>query len=665
MRAPASVTIGQTIELLSGPHRVVGHTSGHFMLRNASTDECLLLDHIELFRALPPGQRVATSDEKLDKQTLSDALDGLSEDAITLIPHLQELIDGTPAVGDLARPEYDLRLPMTRRRAAKLLELEKLGIPLAERTLQRRLESYRKEGPAGLADRRHLREEAKFSRVDERVIRVLTRIIQSYAGRTATSYTAIRAELAVALADEYPVASERPGTPSVSSVERYVKQIAGDQDPTVPGAQRATAARRPKKSAFRQRLTAAPGDECQMDTTVFDAFVRMPNGEVKRPHLTILIDVRTRSIIGFNFTDGAPSGEDHALLLARTLVPHQLRPWSSWYTELSLPEMPWAPYVEGQEHRFDTHRPHIFPRRITIDNGRDYRSVVLLATCTRYGIHLTEAPPKTPTAKSHVERHFGTIKTMFTSHLPGYVGGNTQDKGDKVEELEHEDVLELRAVSELFEQWVAVVWQNRQHDGLIDPFEPGVRHTPNTMYSAAVELTGHFMMPLGEEDFIALMPREERTVQADGVEFRGRFYDSPYLAPMRLMRDANGDAVKVQVHYDPADLSQVWVLSTEDGDWITCEWTVDAGLSRPNERKMLARAATFLERSSTLNNNDAHVLAVRMRRQAAKDADRRAVEVGSASERTTSEDSLTDIEPARTSRDRLADFFDSESLESL
>ncbi len=59
---------------------------------------------------------------------------------------------------------------------------------------------------------------------------------------------------------------------------------------------------RPNKAAFRQWLTVAPGDECQMDGTVFDAFLRMPDGEVNRAHLTTHIDVRTRSIIGISFT---------------------------------------------------------------------------------------------------------------------------------------------------------------------------------------------------------------------------------------------------------------------------------------------------------------------------------------------------------------------------
>jgi len=567
---------------------------------------------VELHRLLPKGAALETA-EPAAPTSLHDDLEGLSADDIALIPHLRELADGTPAVGSEPRPQYDTHLPMTHRRASKLLELEKLGLPITERTLQRRLATFMKEGIAGLGDKRKGRTEEQFARLDPRVRGVLIEFLFSSKGRTATTYTAIRAELHVLLRDAYPVAADRPATPSISSIERYVPQLMGDMDPTKPGARRETIELRPKR-AFRPRLVCAPGDECQIDTTVFDAFVRMPDGQVRRPHLTTLIDSRTRSLIGFNFTDGAPSGEDHADLIARTLVPHALRPWSRQYDELALPEMPWAAYVDPNSTEYDTHRPYIFPRRILTDNAQDLRSVVLQATAERYGIHLTEAPPFDPTKKAKVERMFRTIKTMFTGYLPGFVGGNTQDRGARADK---QQPLELRTVIDMFDRWVALVWQNREHEGLFDPFEPGVVHTPNTMYAAAVGLTGHFAMPLGEEDYIALMPREKRTIQSDGIEFRNRKYDSPHLAPMRGRKDGDGNAIQVAVHYDRSDPSQVWVRSPFDGEWITCEWSEDRGLSRPNERRMLAEASDIAKKTRKLKSHDAHVLAVQIRNECA------------------------------------------------
>lgn len=622
MRKPRTILIGQTIELIDGLYKLVGYEGVVYRLRNELSDEVVVLHQSELFRLMAPGERLDAIEEEPEdgpkkKPTvlapLAEALDHLDADTLALIPHLQELVDETSAVGGDLRPKYDPRLSMKGRLECKMKELDDLGMPMPYRTLQRRLQRYSDGGVVALGDKRtHGRKEEKFTRADEKVITALRRVLKSYAGRSKTSYAVIRADLKLDLADEYPHPNDRPALPSTSSIERYVKMLSGNQDPTTSAQLRNTAALVPKHT-FRKREVTAPGDECQMDTTWFDAFVRMPDGSTIRPHLTTLMDKRTRSIIGFNFTDGAPVAEDHAWLIARTLVPHSLRPWSAQYAELGLPQMPWAKFVEGADHFYDTYRPYIFPRRILVDNGQDYRAIVVLAACTRYGMHMTETPPRTPTGKPHVERHFGTIKTMFTRHLPGYVGGSVAERGAKAEE---EDILELRTVIELFDRWVAIIWQNREHEGLTDPLEPTFAHSPNTMYAASIEYTGQFMLPLGEEDYIALMPRTDRTVQVDGISFRGRTYDSPYLAPMRLQKDADGHSIKVAVHYDRHDPSQVWVLSETDGQWITCGWTDDAGLLRPNERAMLHEARKLGKNTKRFTNEEAHDFVARSRRDA-------------------------------------------------
>lgn len=658
MRKPRTILFGQTIELIDGLYKLVSYEGVVYRLRNELTGETAVLHQSELFRLMAPGERLDSVEEQPGGSKtenvltpIVEALDHLDADTVALIPHLQELVDGTPADGDEPRSKYDPRLPMKGRIECKMKELDDLGMPMPYRTLQRRLQRYRDGGVAALGDKRtHGRNEETFSRVDEKVITALRRVLKTYAGRSKTSYAVIRADLALELADEFPHPNDRPTLPSTSSVERYVKQLSGNQDPTTSAQLRNTAALVPKHT-FRRRDVSAPGDECQMDTTWFDAFVRMPDGSVIRPHLTTLMDKRTRSIIGFNFTDGAPVAEDHAWLIARTIVPHSLRPWSAQYAELELPEMPWAKFVEGVDHSYDTYRPYIFPRRILVDNGQDYRAIVVLAACSRYGMHITETPPRTPTGKPHVERHFDTIKTMFTRHLPGYTGGSLAERGAKSEE---EDVLELRTVIELFDRWVAIVWQNREHEGLTDPLEPTFAHSPNTMYAASIEYTGHFMLPLGEEDYIALMPRTDRTVQVDGIAFRGRTYDSPYLAPMRLQKDADGHSIKVSVHYDRHDPSQVWVLSPTDGEWITCGWTDDAGLLRPNERAMLHEARKLGKSSKRFTNEESHDFVARSVRDAGAVETALRAEAKTARKAAAKRAARTDIEPV-TDRSHVVD----------
>ncbi|MGV2900120.1 Mu transposase C-terminal domain-containing protein [Microbacterium sp. AGC62] len=660
--------IGQTIELIDGTYTLIGCQGILLKLRNELTDETALLHYVELFRMLAPGQQLEVvheteSDKRKAKRearerarAVADVIDDLDADTRLLIPHLRELVDGTPAVGTEPRAQYETRLPMSWRLESKMTELEEVfGMPIPLRTLQRRLSQFRKDGVAGLGDKRKRgRKEAPFTRADEDVVAQLRRVLKSFEGRSQTSYAVIRAELKDLLEEEFPHPNDRPATPSISTIERYVKMLSGDQNPTKSAQQRQTAALVPKHT-FRKRAVTAPGDECQTDSTRFDAFVLMPDGRIVRPWLTTLMDKRTRSIIGFHFTDGPARSDDHAWLIARTLVPHALRPWSKQYAELELPEMPWAAHVRGRKHNYDTFRPYIFPRRILTDNGQDFRGIVVQATCSRYGIHLTETPPRTPTGKPHVEKHFDTIKKLFTRHLPGYVGGSKAERGVRPE---MEAVLELRTVIELFDEWLGIVWQNRAHEGLSDPFEPKLMHSPNSMYAASLEFTGHFTIPLGEEDYIAMMPRVMRTVQADGILIDYRKYNSPHLAPMRLQKDENDNSIEVAVHYDRNDPSQVWVRSSFDGEWITCEWVEDGGLLRPNERQMLTKAKHVAKSTKRFTNEDAHDLALRMRKSAAvSERTRREQEVADAKVATRkAQRAQSQLTSHRDRRDAISDY---------
>ena len=610
MTTHRTFTIGQTLELKHGNFAVAGWGAGTFRLRNELTNEYQLLDHAELSRMLPPGVALETTKPKTPKPTLTEALEGLDDESRVLIPHLQELVDGTPAVGDLPREQYAPHIPMKWRLESKLRELRELGIDISIATLKRRLKRFREAGVAGLIDGRTTRRDAPLSRADEEVIPVLAKLIASYTGRSSPSYTRIRAELHRALIIEFPDPDTRPPLPSLSTVTRYVSKLSGNQNPTKAAKERETAALSPNRQ-FLPRLASAPGDECQIDTTWFDAFVRFPDGSVKRPYLSVLIDKRTRSIIGHNLTADAPTGYDHAVLLAKAIVPRKLRSWSSYYNAFGIPLMPWSKYLDDDQLKeFDAHRPYIFPRRIIIDNGQDYRSHVFRLACDRYGIHLTQSPVKDPTSKAQVERNFGTIRTMFAQYLPGYAQRNTEFRGEKTEE---EDVLDLDVVAELFDRWVAVVWQNRRHDGLVDTLRPDWRHTPNTMYAASIELTGHFVAAYQEDDFIALMPTETRTVQADGIEFRGRTYDSPHLSPLRGKKTSDGVTAQIAVHYDPADIHRVWVRSPHDQQWVMCTWTEIDGFSRPLEQtlRMQAHKLTAEKRGFTSAESDDLLLQMR------------------------------------------------------
>lgn len=619
MIAQRIVTLGQTIHLASGDFTLVSFANGSYRLRDDLTGEYTVMHHLELAQQLPPGEALGTSDP-VDKKPLGEVLDGLDETKRALIPYLQQLIDGTPVGGGEPLSEFAPHRSKTKRLDATVLALSKAGFDVPLGTLKRRLSSFEKKGVAGLVDRREGRKEKAFARVPEAVQTALAELIVGYKGKSTVTYTAIRAELAVMLMDRFPDPAKRPKTPSPSTVERLVKQMGGDQNPTLPAKRRETAALSPQRM-HRPRHVFGPGDECQMDATMLDILVRMPNGDVARPHLTALVDKRTRSVVGLNLTEEAPKGIDHAVLLANALVPRKLRSWAKDYDAFGLPKMPWAKHLTKEQlERFDSYRPYIFPSRILIDNGQDFRGDVFGLGCERYGVSLTQAPIHDPTAKAIVERFFQTVKTKFCQYVPGYTGGNTLNRG----KLAAKDaLLTLAELAELLDKWTAIVWQNRRHEGLEDDYRGDWNHSPNSMYAACVELTGHFVLAYQEDDFIALLPTADRTVQSDGIEFNGRMYDSPHLGPMRNRKRSDNATPKVVIRFDPGDEHRIWLRSSDDAGWITCYWTKERGKSRPLAEAIELEAHRQNLDALTFDDAEADIMMVRFRNQAmAESADR-------------------------------------------
>lgn len=118
------------------------------------------------------------------------------------------------------------------------------------------------------------------------------------------------------------------------------------------------------------------------------------------------------------------------------------------------------------------------------------------------------------------------------------------------------------------------MWQPRPHEGLRDP-DAGARVvSPNEMFTAAIAAAGYVTMPLSADDYLELLPVEWRTIGDHGIQLDYRHYDSPDLG--RYRHEVSGVAGKGrqwEVHYDPYDLSQVFVRDHRAGGWITAAWT--------------------------------------------------------------------------------------------
>jgi hypothetical protein len=170
--------------------------------------------------------------------------------------------------------------------------------------------------------------------------------------------------------------------------------------------------------------------------------------------------------------------------------------------------------------------------------------------------------------KGIVEATFGSVNTLLAQHLAGYTGRNADRRGERVGEQAAWTVPDLQ---ELLDEWL-VTWQARPHDALRDPVFPRRPLSPNEKYAALVAAAGYLPVPLSGEDYLELLPAAWRAVNDYGVRIDCRTYDHADLGPWR--RQHSGITARKglwEVHYDPYDLSRVFVR-TPDG-WVTAPWT--------------------------------------------------------------------------------------------
>jgi transposase InsO family protein len=88
------------------------------------------------------------------------------------------------------------------------------------------------------------------------------------------------------------------------------------------------------------------------------------------------------------------------------------------------------------------------PRRLYFDNGKIFRSRMLLQLCARLGIHLIHTRPYRPQGRAKLERWFGTVRRGFLARIDL----------DKVESLD--------ALNRLFHAWIEGEYHVTAHSSL-------------------------------------------------------------------------------------------------------------------------------------------------------------------------------------------------------
>lgn len=271
-------------------------------------------------------------------------------------------------------------------------------------------------------------------------------------------------------------------------------------------------------------------DHTLVDVIIVDSVTRAP---IRRPWLTLAIDVYSRCVVGFHLSLEPPSATSVALCIA-----HAVLSKLPWLSERKI-DAEWT--MEGLiEH-------------IHLDNAKEFHSEALRRGCEQYGIGIEYRPVRTPHYGGHIERLIGTM--MGKVHLlPGTTFSNVSAKGDYDSE-KHASV----TLDEL-ERWlvhaITGVYHREVHRALsttpLAAWERGISGDAITLgrgTPVAVSDPHRFLI-----DFL---PIERRQIRREGISLHSVSYWSDVL------RVWVGVPEKMIVRYDPRNLSRIYLLGPD------------------------------------------------------------------------------------------------------
>jgi len=581
-----TISATDTIEFQDGTkHRLVDRDGNYATLQNLSTGAKQVMHFSEMKLS------AANRDRRLTRRD-PRALDRIPAHHLAQVrmwvTQLDEVLTGVNPQRPEPSPAFDLATTSQNQRVlSKVSELNALGIKISRAGLYDKMRAYREMGPAGLIDTRKDRRATVYGNLDADLVEIIQQVVASRASLPTIS---TRALIQLVNRELLKIDAEsRPKMPSQATMYRAVKKLAYGKHLNSAATTRRSA-EVSTKDTFRRRRQILPGLEVQIDSTDADVFVLTDKGDVVRPTLTIMVDVATRSIIASTIRITAAKGYDHVLLLGQALVPYANKPDRSiTRTLVSLARPEFALLSPEAKYRAESARPMISPTRIHSDNGKDFLSAVFHSACAQFGIDVSLAPIANGSAKGIVERTFQSINQLFFSTLPGYLANNAANRGLKPE---GEDLLSITALTELFDDWIANVWQNRPHEALSDFHEPGIKYSPNEWFAMASDHAPELPIAFTTDDYIEMLPVVFHAVTNEGIRLRNRFYNSPELLPYR--DTVSGDLAhgnKWEIRFNTYDMGQVWFRASS-GDWIECPWRDRAVLKTPHAADIIGAART-------------------------------------------------------------------------
>lgn len=305
------------------------------------------------------------------------------------------------------------------------------------------------------------------------------------------------------------------------------------------------AARYGKRHAEMKFRVAGAGPEVEralqrvsMDHTPSDLIVVDDNSMLPlgRPTLTTALDEFSRCPMGIYAGFEPPS----CLSVMRCLK-HAILPKTYVQREFPSVKNAWECYG--------------VPELVVVDNPPEFHSTHFERACLQIGADIQYSKVLVPWYKGKLERFQGTMNHDLLHGNPGTTFSNILERDD-YDPGKHAVVL-LSTFREMLHKWIVDVYLQSPHRGIMD--------TPAHRWQAALGELPPPLPPSASELDVVLGMTAQRVIFHYGVELMGLKYNSPELGDLRRRL---GEGAKVELTFDPGDLSRVYVLDAKQGSYI-------------------------------------------------------------------------------------------------
>ncbi|WP_321277150.1 TnsA endonuclease N-terminal domain-containing protein [Thiomicrorhabdus indica] len=383
----------------------------------------------------------------------------------------------------------------------------------------------------------------RTSRLDESVLLIIKNVLEEkYLQKNHVTMSEVVRIVAREISNFNRENHTTHSAPSRKAIETYLNKNYDPQEIIIKQTGKKHLAKNLYSDKTQTFEVTRPLQLVEIDNTPCDVWViKKFAGRVHkfRPNITAVIDVFSRCITGVYLSIDPSSNESASKCLI-----HSIQPKQKFLSEIGLHEkIDWP--VFG------------IPQTLVMDQGLDFWASRVGNGLTRLGIEQRIAPPKSPTAKPHIERFFKTLTERFFKGQPGFIFSPNKTP----ENYDPKKCENLMTFEELQAKLLLFITKDYHHTD-----HSGIGTTPINMWIDGLSQYSPALLSDCTSLPKAFSEIKTRKLRKDGIRLNSLFYNHGADERYKKFKQENLNK-SIDVAYYASDIRRVWIISAS-GEYI-------------------------------------------------------------------------------------------------